>query len=267
MTHLESIDTCKNSIKSVITDETLDDLILNAIISIRNKKKRPESNSIFEYINRELKNSDITHTLVDSRLSLLTVDGKLEIKYPSGKTCYWIKAELEQDLSPSKTVGDSSTTPSPLICETPMISLKESNVKNNLSLEERINLLNTEVIAMQYFIVGQVLILKQSLKDFTLEKSPSDISSEVKKLKEVNGILRQQNESLLQENSSKNTIIQLLIKNQEYLNKSVCNRKSVLDVDETFETVPKGPLKQGNNTETSRINYNNRFVVFFRNRR
>ena len=140
MTHLESIDTCKNSIKSVITDETLDDLILNAIISIRNNKKRPDSNSIFEYINRELKNSDITHTLVDTRLSFLTVDGKLEIKYPPGKTSHWIRAESEQDLSPSKTVGNISATPSPLICETPMISLKDSNVNNNLSLEERVNL-------------------------------------------------------------------------------------------------------------------------------
>ena len=119
---------------------------------------------------------------------------------------------------------------------------------------------------MQSLIANQILILKQSLKDSTLEKSPNDISSEAKRL-EVNDIPHQQDESLLQENSSKNTIIQLLIKNQEYLNKSVCNRKSVLDVDETFETVPKGPLKQGNNTETSRINYNNRFVVFFRNRR
>ena len=70
MAHLESIDTCANSIKSVITDETLDDLILNAIISIRKNKKRPNSNSIFEYMNRELKSSDITHTLVDIRLSL-----------------------------------------------------------------------------------------------------------------------------------------------------------------------------------------------------
>ena len=76
-----------------------------------------------------------------------------------------------------------------------MISLKESNVNNNLSLEETVCLLNTEVIAMQSFIVDQVLILKQSLKDSTLEKSPSDISSEIKRLKEVNDILRQQNES------------------------------------------------------------------------
>ena len=115
---------------------------------------------------------------------------------------------------------------------------------------------------MQSFIVDQVSILNQSLKDPTLEKSPGDISSEFKRLKEVNDILRQHNESLLQENSSKNTIIQLLTKNQEYLNKSVCNRKSVLDVGETFKKVSKGLLKEGSNTETSRINYSNCFEVF-----
>ena len=90
---------------------------------------------------------------------------------------------MEQDLSPSKTVGNSSTTPSPLVYETPMISLKESSVNKNLSIEERVNLLTTEFIAMQSFIADQVLILKQSLKDSALEKSPSDISFEVKRLR------------------------------------------------------------------------------------
>ena len=92
---------------------------------------------------------------------------------------------------------------------------------------------------MQSFKVDQVLILKQLLKDSTLKKSPSDISFEVKRLKEVNNILRQENEFFLLENSSKNTIIQLLIKYQEYLNKSVYNTVS----DETCKTVTKGPLK------------------------
>ena len=260
MANLESINTCTNSIESVIADETLDDLILYALISICNNNKRPDSNSIFEYINRELRNSDITHTLVKTRLSLLAAGRKLEIKYPFGKASYWIRAEFQQDLSSSKTVGNSSSaaTPvvSPLICETPIISSNKSNVNNNPSLEERVNLLNTEFIAMQSFVIDQV-ILKQSLKDSTLEKSPSDISSEVKRLKEVNGILCQHNENLLQKNSSNNTIVQLLIKNQEYLNKSVCNTVS----DETFRTVTKGPLKQGNNIEVSKINCRNRFEV------
>ena len=91
-------------------------------------KKKPDSNSIFEYINRELRNSDITHTLVETKLSLSTVDGKLEIKCPFGKASYWIRAESEQDLSSSKIVGNSSSTATPvvssLICKTPIISSK-----------------------------------------------------------------------------------------------------------------------------------------------
>ena len=136
MATLESIDNRINSIESVIPDETLDDLILNAIISILNSK-RPYSNSIF--LNRELKKSNITYTQVETRLPLLTVDGKLVIKYPSGKASYWIRAESEQDLSSFKTVGNSSSTVTPvasaLICETLIISSKESSVNNNLSLE------------------------------------------------------------------------------------------------------------------------------------
>ena len=84
------------------------------------------------------------HTLIETRLSLLTVDGKLEIKYPSEKLSYWIRVESEQDLSLAKTVGNSSSTGTPiafpLICEIPIISSKEWN---NLPLEERVNLLNT----------------------------------------------------------------------------------------------------------------------------
>ena len=66
--------------------------------------RKPDLNSIFEYINRGSRNSDITHTLAETRLSLfLTADGKY-IKYPSGKMSWWIRAESEQELSSSKTV-------------------------------------------------------------------------------------------------------------------------------------------------------------------
>ena len=52
---------------------------------------------------------------------------------------------------------------------------------------------------MQSLIIDHVLTLKQSLKDSTREKFPSGISSEVKRSKEVNDILRQQKENLLKE--------------------------------------------------------------------
>ena len=46
--------------------------------------KKDSMNYIFEYVNKELHNSSITSTIIDT----LTIDGKLEIKYPLGKTSY-----------------------------------------------------------------------------------------------------------------------------------------------------------------------------------
>ena len=84
MTNLESINTfTTNSQESIITDETLHALILNANISICNNKIRPDLNSFSDCINRELRNSDIAHTWVKTRLSFLIVNEKSDTKYPS----------------------------------------------------------------------------------------------------------------------------------------------------------------------------------------
>ena len=66
-------------------------------------KKRPDVNSIFEYLNKELHNSNITPILIDTRLSTLTIDGKLEIKYPLGKASNWVKSNNALASSKSKT--------------------------------------------------------------------------------------------------------------------------------------------------------------------
>ena len=67
-------------------------------------KKRPDVNSIFEYLNKELRNSNISSTLVDARLSTLTIARKLEIKYPSGKISYWVKGNNVLESCKSKTL-------------------------------------------------------------------------------------------------------------------------------------------------------------------
>ena len=67
------------------------------------KKKRPDLNSIFEYLNKELHNSNITSTLIDTRLSTLTIDGKLDIKYPLGKASYWVKGNNALEYCKCKT--------------------------------------------------------------------------------------------------------------------------------------------------------------------
>ena len=64
---------------------TLDHSIINA-----NKETR-YSNSIFKYLNKTLENPDLSKQYIESRLSSMIVDGKLEKKYTNGQTFFYIK--------------------------------------------------------------------------------------------------------------------------------------------------------------------------------
>ena len=85
MANSELINGNTDTIDNEITHETFDNIFIEAIITIRRKNKRPNVKSIYEYLNKELHNSNITYTLIDTRLSTLTIVGKLEIKYPYEK--------------------------------------------------------------------------------------------------------------------------------------------------------------------------------------
>ena len=50
-------------------------------------------NYIFEYLNKELHNSSITSTLIDT----LTIDGKLEIKYPFRKNILFENCQKDKN--------------------------------------------------------------------------------------------------------------------------------------------------------------------------
>ena len=54
-------DITMETLENQITLETLDHLIINAIKEIRySKKKRPDENYIFEYLNKTLENPDLS---------------------------------------------------------------------------------------------------------------------------------------------------------------------------------------------------------------
>ena len=74
-------------------------------------KRRPDVNSIFEYLSKELHNSNTNSTLIGTRLSALTIDGKLEIKYPLRKASYWVKGNNTLESWKSKTLENNSKTP------------------------------------------------------------------------------------------------------------------------------------------------------------
>ena len=74
------------TMENQITLETLDHLIINAIKELRySKKKRPEQNSIFEYLSKIQKNPELSKQYIESRLSSMIVDGKLKKKCANSK--------------------------------------------------------------------------------------------------------------------------------------------------------------------------------------
>ena len=64
--------------KSLLRCQTTSLLKLSTPVAVT---KKDPMNYIFAYLNKELHNSSITFTLIDTRLSTLTIDRKLEIKY------------------------------------------------------------------------------------------------------------------------------------------------------------------------------------------
>ena len=175
--------------------------------------RKDQMNYIFEYLNKELHNSNINSTVIDTRLSTLTTNRKLENKYPLGKTSYCVKGNNTLESCKSKTLENNPKMPtyspslhSPLVYKTPIIESNENTAgKTNRSLEEKVNLLNIKVIAMKSFIEDHMLIVRQSRKDSTLQKSPCN-NSEIARLTEEIAYL-------CNKNRTKSCIIQTQLEN------------------------------------------------------
>ena len=96
---------------------------------------------------------------------------------------YWVTGNNELNSCKSKTPTSSPSFPSPLNYETPITESNKDTVRDtHRSLEEKVNLLNIEIIAIKSFIEDQMLILRQSRKDSTLQKSPCYRNSEIFRL-------------------------------------------------------------------------------------
>ena len=77
-----------------ISNECIDDLIVNVIKSIRNMIKRPDCSSIRDYVSKLLSNSDITEEIVSNRLLYLTDNNKIKNKPTNGRDSYYIIDEI-----------------------------------------------------------------------------------------------------------------------------------------------------------------------------
>ena len=81
-------DITTETINEAIVNEVLDNLILNAIKSIRNIKKRPDCSVIYDYLIKLLPNSDINEKNISNRLEYLTNNKTLKNRPNNGKDSY-----------------------------------------------------------------------------------------------------------------------------------------------------------------------------------
>ena len=68
--------------ETLLTDniQSLDDAIINTIISIRENKKRPNESSIYSYIQKHYKNLSVNKNDITNRIISLVVTNKLTDK-------------------------------------------------------------------------------------------------------------------------------------------------------------------------------------------
>ena len=205
------------TIEQEIADECLDDLILNTINTIRKNRKRPDTSSIQEHLHKKLNNCNVTAEIIESRLSFLTKKNKIENKLTNGKSSYFIKDQTSINEPIQPNISDQS---SPLNCKTSrVVKILENQISENAnmlledkiaSLEENISVLNTEITALRSFIIEQLLVIKESAKETSIDSSLSQSNS-----------LRDEITYLRNECKTKNCIIQSLLENQNVFQKTV----------------------------------------------
>ena len=82
-------DITTETINKAIANEDLDNLILNAIKSIRNIKKHLDCSVIYNYLIRLLPNSDINEKVISNQLEYLSNNKTLKNKPNNGKGSYF----------------------------------------------------------------------------------------------------------------------------------------------------------------------------------
>ena len=123
------------TLEETITNNDFDDLILNAIKSIRNNKKRPDCSSIYDYLSKSLSNSDITKELISSRINYLTENNKLRKKQTNGEDSHFIINETAFPNEESQNTSNISIS-NPKTFETPFNINKENlSTQNSFPLK------------------------------------------------------------------------------------------------------------------------------------
>ena len=162
------------TIDEATANEDLDDLISNAIKSIRNIKKHPDYSVINDFLIKLLPNSEINGKNISNRLEYLTNNNTLKNKPNNGKDSYFIVNEtdqnmpdifLEQILCPVnfQTLSVKLKTPSSVTYEEECLTVTSSPDGTEINkYQEKIKNLTIELTTLQRFIKEEFCIIKNN---------------------------------------------------------------------------------------------------------
>ena len=91
-----------DSIKDLTAFNVIDDITINAINTIRKYKKRPDETSIYEFLNKNLENANLTKKTINERLSSMSKKNCITNKLTNGKNQYFVtnneSVEQKEDI-------------------------------------------------------------------------------------------------------------------------------------------------------------------------
>ena len=91
-----------DSIEDLKVVNVLDDIIINAINTIRKNQKRPDETLIYEFINKNLKDANLTKVTINERLTFMSKNNRITNKLTNGKKSYFVtnneSSEPKEDI-------------------------------------------------------------------------------------------------------------------------------------------------------------------------
>ena len=79
MANAELINISINSIEDLTAVDVLEDII-NAINTFKKNKKRPDETTIYQFLNKNLENTDLTKIIINDRLTFMSNNNRITNK-------------------------------------------------------------------------------------------------------------------------------------------------------------------------------------------
>ena len=204
-----------DSIEDLTAVNILDDIIINAINTIRKNKKRPDETSIYEFLNKNLENANPTKITINERLTSMSNNNRITNKLTNGKKSYFVtnneSPEAKEDIE--KQLLTDIETPPPK---------KRPNCRYSGYVGKPTN-----------FFILELSDVRAEIKNITRTKIP-DLTEN--KLSNNTDLLEKQISFLKEECQNKNLIINILLEQLFHTNTS--KSLNTDNPDKSTKTVP-----------------------------